>query len=137
MAIVALEIREGILSGIITLQMICIGVAPMLCAASMMLGFTSRRLLSTSRATNGNAAITSGTIDATVPTVVPTIRRVSGKTMIIKIKNGTERSRLITTLSTCISPFGSGKTPFFSPATSSTPSGSPSTMANAVDKTVT
>ena len=137
MAIVALEISDGTLSGIITLQMICIGVAPMLWAASMMLGFTSRKLPSTSRATNGNAAITSGTMDATVPTVVPTISRVSGKTMIMRIRNGTDRSRLMTTLSTCISPLGSGSTPFFSPTTSSTPSGRPSTMANAVDNTVT
>ena len=81
--------------------------------------------------------MTSGTMEATVPTVVPTISRVSGKTMIIRIRNGTERSRLMTTLSTCIRPFGSGRTPFFSPATSSTPSGRPSTMANAVESTVT
>ncbi len=74
---------------------------------------------------------------AVVPTVVPTIRRESGKTMIIRMRNGIERSRLMMTFSTLISQRGSGSTPPFSPATSSTPSGSPSTMANAVESTVT
>ena len=50
----------------------------MLWAVSMIFGLTSRRLPSTSRATNGKAAMTSGTMDATVPTAVPTISRVSG-----------------------------------------------------------
>ena len=129
--------REGMLSGIITLQMICMGVAPMLCAASMMLGSSSRRLLSTRRATNGKAATTSGTMVALVPTVVPMMRRESGKTMIIKIRNGIERSRLIRTFSTLISQRGSGSTPSLSPATSSTPSGRPITMAKAVERSVT
>ena len=82
------------------------GVAPMLCAASMMLGSSSRRLLSTRRATNGKAAMTSGTMVALVPTVVPMMRRESGKTMIIRIRNGIERSRLIRTFSTLISQRG-------------------------------
>ena len=67
MAMAALLISEGTLSGSITLQMICSGDAPMLCAISMILGFTSRRLLSTRRATKGNAATTSGTMEATEP----------------------------------------------------------------------
>ena len=129
--------REGMLSGIITLQMICMGVAPMLCAASMMLGSSSRRLLSTRRATNGKAAMTSGTMVALVPTVVPMMRRESGKTMIIRIRNGIERSRLIRTFSTLISQRGSGSTPSLSPTTSSTPSGRPITMAKAVERSVT
>ena len=129
--------REGMLSGIITLQMICMGVAPMLCAASMMLGSSSRRLLSTRRATNGKAATTSGTMVALVPTVVPMMRRESGKTMIIKIRNGIERSRLMRMFSTLISQRGSGSTPSLSPATSSTPSGRPITMAKAVERSVT
>ena len=103
----------------------------------MILGLTSRRLVSASRATKGNAATTSGTMVATVPTVVPTINRDSGKTMIIKIRNGTERSRLMITLSTCMSHRGSGSTPFLSPATSRTPKGSPMTTASAVETTVT
>ena len=137
MAIVTLEISDGTLSGIITLTIICIGVAPVLCAISIMFGLTSRRLLSASLATNGNAAITSGTIDATVPTVVPTISRASGKTIIIRMRNGTERRRLIITPSVRMSHDGSGSTPPFSPATRSTPSGSPITMARSVAITVT
>ncbi len=85
----------------------------MLCAASIMLGSTSRRLLSARRAINGNAAMTSGTIEATVPTVVPTIARVSGRTIIINIRNGIERSRLTITLSIRIIGRGSGSTPPF------------------------
>ena len=69
----------------------------MLCAASMILGLTSRRLLSTSLAINGKAAIVSGTMEATVPTGVPTISLVSGITMIMRIRKGTERSRFMIT----------------------------------------
>lgn len=72
-----------------------------------------------------------------MPTAVPTIRRVSGKTSIISIKNGTERRRLIITLSTFISALGRGRTPPFSPATSSTPSGSPMIIAKSVESRVT
>ena len=57
--------------------------------------------------------------------------------MIIKIRNGMERSRLMMTLMTCMSQRGRGSTPFFSPATSSTPSGRPSTSDSAVLTTVT
>jgi ABC-type methionine transport system ATPase subunit len=92
---VIFEIKEGKLSGSITFTIICKGLAPILCAISIILGSTSLRLLSTNLATNGKAAITKGTIDATVPTTVPTISRVSGKTIIIRIRNGTERSKLI------------------------------------------
>ena len=55
--------------------------------------------------------MTSGTMDATVPIEVPTIKRDSGMTMIIKIKNGTLRSRLITPFSNRITQRGSGRTP--------------------------
>ena len=67
-----------------------------------MLGLISLRLLSTSLATNGKAAITRGTTVAGVPTTVPTISLVKGKTIIIRMRNGTERKRLIITLRTCI-----------------------------------
>ena len=95
MAVVALEIRDGMLSGIITFVMICKGDAPILCAISMVLGLTSLRLVSASLATKGKAAITSGTMEAVVPTTVPTISLVRGKTKIIKIKNGTVRDVII------------------------------------------
>ena len=65
-----LETRPGRLSGIITLVMIWKGVAPMLWAASMTPASSSRRLVSTSRATKGKEATTRGTMVALVPTVV-------------------------------------------------------------------
>ena len=124
--------RLGILSGIITFIIICRGDAPMLCAASMTPASTSRILVSTRRDTNGKDAITNGTMDATVPMEVPTIKRDSGMTMIIKIKNGTLRSRLITAFSSTISQRGRGRTPSFSPVTRQTPSGRPMTSASSV-----
>ena len=137
MVSVILEISEGILSGIITFTIICIGEAPMLWAVSMILGFTSRKLLSTKRATKGKAAITSGTMDAGVPTTVPITNLVKGKTKIIKIKNGIERSKLMIIFKICSIHFGIRNTLPFSPATSSTPKGSPITMAKKVAITVT
>ena len=71
MAMVMFEMREGILSGNITLTMIWKGAAPMLCAISITLGLTSLRLLSTSLTTKGKAAMVRGTMDAAVPTAVP------------------------------------------------------------------
>ena len=136
-AVVMLEIRPGRHSGIITLVMIWNGVAPMLWAASTTPSSSSRRLVSTRRATNGKAATTSGTMVALVPTVVPTMTRVSGNTQIIKIRKGTLRRMLMTMLRMCISQPGRGSTPSLSPATRSTPSGRPSTSANAVERTVT
>ena len=137
MAMVALEMSEGTASGSITLTMICRGEAPMLCAVSMMLGLISRRLPSTRRAMKGKAAMTSGTMVAGVPTTVPTIRRVRGKTMIIRIRKGTERSRLIITFRTCSSQRGTRRIFPSSPATSSTPSGRPIRIAKKVERMVT
>ena len=74
---------------------------------------------------------------AVVPTAVPMMSRDRGNTIIIRIRNGMDRSRLITTFSADSTGFGRGRTPSFSPATSSTPSGRPSTSANAVERTVT
>ena len=136
-AMVTFWISEGTLSGIMTLQIICKGDAPMLCAASMMLPSSSRRLLSTRRATKGNAAATSGTIVAVVPTAVPMSALERGRTMIINIRKGIERRRFIMMFSRCISQPGSGRTPSFSPVTSRTPSGSPITRESAVLRTVT
>ena len=124
--------RLGTLSGSITCRTICIGEAPMDWAVSMMLGFTSRRLDSTSRAIKGNAAMVSGTMEATVPREVPTIARVSGIIITIRIMNGMERSRLISTFRNPINGAGRGRMPFFSPVTSSTPSGRPMMTAKSV-----
>ena len=137
MAIAAFDMREGTLSGIITLVMIWNGVAPMLSAASIMLGLTSRRLPSTRRATNGNAAITSGTIDAAEPIVVPTMSRVSGKTTTMRMMNGTERRRFTIIFIVFINQRGSGRIPPLSPQTSITPSGRPKINAKTVAITVT
>ena len=136
-AVVMLEIRPGRHSGIMTLVMIWKGVAPMLWAASTTPSSNSRRLVSTRRATKGKAATISGTMVALVPTVVPTMARVSGNTQIIRIRKGTLRRMLMTMLIRCISQPGRGRMPSLSPATSSTPSGRPSTSAKAVESTVT
>ncbi len=137
MARVKLVTSEGTDSGSITRVMICQVEEPMLWAISMMLGSSSRSDDSTSRATNGNAATTSGTMEATEPMEVPMIARVSGMTITIRIRNGTERRKLMMTLMAFISGFGIGWIPFSSPATSSMPRGRPITMANSVESTVT
>ena len=108
----------------------------MLCAASIMFGLTSRMLLSTSRATNGNAAITSGTIDASVPIDVPTISLVSGITITIRMMNGTERSRFISMPRSERTHFGTRMIPSFPPTASRIPSGSPMITAKSVARTV-
>ena len=133
---VMLATRLGMLSGTITLVMICKGVAPMLWAASMTPGSTSRMLVSIRRETNGKDAMTSGTIEATVPMDVPTIKRDSGMTIIIRIRNGTLRSRLIRPFSSAMTHLGSGRMPLGSPVTSSTPKGRPMTSASRVATTV-
>ena len=76
-------------------------------------------------------------MDATVPTEVPTIRRVSGMTTTIRIRKGMERRKLITTLMIFISQPGMGRTPLGSPATSIMPRGRPMMMANSVESRVT
>ena len=68
-------------------------------------------------------------MDAGVPTTVPITNLVKGKTKIIKIKNGIERSKLMIIFNICSIHFGIRNTLPFSPATSSTPKGSPITMA--------
>ena len=119
------EIRLGSASGSITLVTICQAEAPMDWAASITPWSTSRREDSTIRATNGKAAITMGGMVAMVPTLVPTMILDRGRVMIMRIRKGTLRSRLITTFSTAIKGLGRGLMPSFSPVTSSTPRGRP------------
>ena len=119
------EIRLGRASGSITLVTICQGLAPMLWAASTTPWSTSRRLPSTIRATRGKAAMTMGGMVAMVPTLVPTMTLDRGRQIIIRIRKGTLRSRLMTTFITVIMGLGRGFTPPFSPVTSSTPRGRP------------
>ena len=71
--------------------------------------------------------MTIGGMVAAVPTLVPTISLERGRAMIIRIRKGTLRSRLITAFSTAISHRGRGRMPSFSPVTSSTPRGRPIT----------
>ena len=115
------------LSGTMTFVMICSGVAPMLWAASITPPSTSRMLVSTRRDTKGKDAMTSGTMEATVPMEVPTMARDSGMTMIIKIRKGTLRSRFTRPLSSAISQRGRGRTPPCSPVTRQTPGDEPMT----------
>ena len=119
-----------------TFQMIWKGEQPMAWAASMTPLSTSRREASTSRATKGAAAMTSGGMEAMVPILVPTRSLLRGRTISIRIRKGTERRMLMTKLRTFITGAGRGRTPSRSPATSSTPRIRPSTQAAAVATTV-
>ena len=126
-AVVKPLVREGSASGSITLKVICMGVQPMACAASKMPWSDSRREASTRRATKGKAATTKGMMDATVPTLVPMTTRERGMTSTIKIRKGTERSRLTMTLMTRMRARGRGRTPSGSPVTRMMPRGRPMT----------
>ena len=98
--------------------------APMDCAASITPWSISRSDCSTIRATNGAAETTSATIAAFVPIVVPTIMRVNGWIVIIRIRNGTER-RMLTMPPTIQLRLAIGWMPFLSLITRNTPSGIP------------
>ncbi|MOA26957.1 hypothetical protein D3C78_1477890 [compost metagenome] len=65
--------------------------APIPCAASITPRSTSLSAVSTNRAKNGAAPITSGGIVPRTPIEVPTISLVIGIKATIKIINGTER----------------------------------------------
>ncbi len=89
------ETIEGKASGIKTFTMICPFVDPIERAAWMTPKSTSVREVSIKRATKGAAAIERGMIVAFVPIAVPKINLESGKSKIIKIKNGKERRAFI------------------------------------------
>ena len=74
----------------------------------------------------------SGTMTAALPTAVPMIDRVIGISTTIRMMNGAERSRLIRPFRKAIKGLGSGRMPFESPVTSSTPSGRPIRIAKSV-----
>ena len=99
----------------------------------MMLGSSSRSDDSTSRATKGNAAITSGTITPASPTAEPSSIRVKGISSTIRMMKGADRSRLMIQLTRDISHRGRGRIPLASPVTSMTPSGRPIRIASRVD----
>ena len=135
-AVVMAVIRAGTLSGSITWNTVCQVFAPEDWAISMMFGFSSRRAPSTSRATKGNAAITSGTITPASPTADPSSIRVKGISSTIRMMKGADRSRLMIQFSTVISHLGSGRIPLASPVTRITPRGSPIRMASRVETRV-
>ena len=91
-----MSIIVGNASGNNTLRIICIGEAPIACAASITPLLISRIDVSTKRARNGIAAIVSGTQAAVVPMEEPAIIRVSGIIATIKMINGMERSAFTT-----------------------------------------
>src|ERR1700712_5273344 len=111
-------------SGNNTLNTIWLVVAPMLCAASIKPRSTSRSAVSTSRATNGAAAIVSGTTAAMVPMDDPTTSRVNGITATSRMINGVERTAFTTPPMTRFTA-RLRNTPSRSVRYSSTPSGSP------------
>ena len=117
---------EGSASGSSTRHTSCGTDAPMDRDASITPRSTSLSEPSTMRATNGAAAMVSGTMVAPAPTVVPAMRRVTGMTVNSRMRNGTERSALTIVPSTRLSA-ACGRTPSASVTTSTTPSGSPST----------
>ena len=81
--------------------------APEAIAASRTPGSISEREASTMRATKGLAATDSGTMAATVPRLVPTIRRERGRTSTIRIMKGKDlrvlinRSAIFLTIASC------------------------------------
>ena len=84
------EIREGRASGRRTLKTICEFVEPIVLAAWMTPGSTSLRAVSTILATNGAAAMESGTIVDFVPIAVPTIILERGNRTMIRMMKGND-----------------------------------------------
>jgi hypothetical protein len=118
------SIIEGKASGIRTLVIICGTVAPIERLSSITPLSTSFKLLSMILATKGAAATESGTIVAVVPIVVPTSILDSGKTKIIKIKNGKDL-RIFMILPRILLNIGFSQILSFSVITSRTPKGNP------------
>src|SRR5690606_9166008 len=104
----------------------------MACAASTRPRSTSRRAVSTSRATKGAAAIVSGTMAAAVPIDVPTKKRVSGIMATSKIMNGVERTAF-TSMPTVRFRLSAGSTPLRSVRCSKMPSGTPTSAPTTPD----
>ena len=125
------RISEGRLSNNSTLNTICVLLAPKLCAASTRLPSTSASDCSTTRATNGAAVMTNGTIAPGTPSEVPTMRRVSGIRATSRMMNGTDLTILTIHPSTVFSG-AFGRMPFLAEVMSSTPIGRPITYASSV-----
>ncbi len=98
--IVTPKMSEDFASGIRTLIIISHGDAPIAWAASTTPASTSRRDVSTILATNGIAAIVSGTIAAPVPMEVPIKSLVNGIIATIRMTKGIDLPILTTVEST-------------------------------------
>ena len=127
------DTTEGIASGTRTLWMICQLVLPIARAACTMPGSTSLSAVSVIRATNGAAAMESGMMVAVVPIAVPSTIRVKGRSTIINITNGKERSTSMMRLKTELNT-GRGVMPYWFVVLSSIPSGKPIRIAKRVEK---
>ena len=125
-------IIPGKASGTSTLYIICQGLPPIDSAASTRLLSTSLTAASTKRANSGVMAIVKGTIAAVVPTVVPTIHRVSGIIDTMRIIKGVDRTKLTTNPKPLCSE-GLSKICRRSVTTNSIPNGSPNTTASKAD----
>ena len=84
----------GLASGMMTFQMMRNVDAPMDCAASMTPASTSLAADSTMRATYGAAAMTSVTITARLPRLVPTTNFATGSMATMRMMNGMLRRAL-------------------------------------------
>ena len=83
---------------------------------------------------NGTAAITSGTMAAVVPIAVPTSRRVNGIMATMRMMNGMERMALTTAPTLLLSAAFSRIWPL-PVVCSSTPSGTPMSVATSMETT--
>ena len=115
----------GSASGSSTFHTIWLVVAPMACAASTRPWSTSRSAASTRRATNGAAAMVSGTTAAAVPMDEPVMSRVNGMMATSRMMKGVDRTALTSQPTSLLTgPFSS--TPPSSVRRRNTPSGTPS-----------
>ena len=92
--ITAPVMSAGLASGMMTFQMMRSVDAPMDCAASMTPALTSFAADSTMRATYGAAAMTSVTITARLPRLVPTTNFATGSMATMRMMNGMLRRAL-------------------------------------------
>ena len=114
----------GSASGSSTFHTIWLVVAPMAWAASTRPWSTSRKAASTRRATNGAAAIVSGTTAAAVPMDEPVMKRVNGMMATSRMMKGVERTAFTSQPTSLLTgPFCS--TPPWSVRRRNTPSGTP------------
>jgi hypothetical protein len=114
--------------------MICVRVEPNARAASTTPRGTSSSAASSRRATNGIAAMVSGTIAAVAPIDVPVMSRDSGMTSTSRITKGSERP-MFTTAPSARYADGRGPTPLGCQVTRRRPRPRPKSWARSADGT--